>query len=931
MRQNFTERLFSGLKALSFGMCCAFMMSAYAKDAYVYGDLGGTVRLTGIGARVYPHAFNLKWGGGIGHGSMFPAKDGLHHWTIHPNGHNNAKFDGTLSVEKKDEKNVRLTWKFIPNGDIELNELCVSAAFKYADLCGGAVVLGEKTFKLPVEKPKNPQIVTKWVDTAKVIDADGVVRATFKFDKARSVLVQDGRAWNIEGFSLRFAVPKETPFKKGREYSLAMTYESAEKIKFGRPDPIKITAGANWIPMAASGDIIDGSALDFTKMRCTELPAGKYGRVIAKGATFEFEKLPGVSQRFYGVNLCGDANTPPTYEESKKFAARLRKVGYNALRFHHHEATLVRKMNDSGATMLNPEMIKRFDGLVAACVENGIYMTTDLFVSRRPITWRSIGVDRDGELGMRDAKAWLQVHDGMQSNLFAFVRNWFNHVNEYTGRRLADEPALAWISLVNEAAQGNNFAYLAEQEPWVAAWKKWLAAKKLSEPQFYGDIDDAFPTTYNGSHGAKAQAYMLFMQETESAFAAKVTKFMRDEIGCKALLTNLNGCFFPVAYQYCKEMDYDFVDDHFYVDHPNFLDQKWSLPSQCANENPLARKSLGVQGMAHRRVLNRPFTCTEYNYSGPGRFRSVGGIATGALGALQGWNGLWRFAWSHGVYGVVTPEKKSMGYFDMSGDPLGLAGERASICLFLRRDLPELKKTYAVHLPPDLLRKPNACLGMWTTAPFTWTGWYAKLGTQIGDAAPEGTISAGTYPSILEKTREEMFGDLALRTPEDGDFPRAGDGAIRVDNKTGDFTIITPKTCGGFSEDGPIRARILTVELEGAAATVWASALDDEPLATSKHILVTHLTDVQNTDITYLDESLTVLLRWGRLPHLMRNGRAKCQLRLADGKWSVYALYADGSRRGEVSSSFSKGRLSFTAQVDAEPWSATYLYELVRE
>ena len=38
-----------------------------------------------------------------------------------------------------------------------------------------------------------------------------------------------------------------------------------------------------------------------------------------------------------------------------------------------------------------------FDSLVAACVKHGIYLTTDLFVSRSHLTtWRSLGIDRDG-------------------------------------------------------------------------------------------------------------------------------------------------------------------------------------------------------------------------------------------------------------------------------------------------------------------------------------------------------------------------------------------------------------------------------------------------------------------------------------------------------------------------------------------------------
>ena len=885
----------------------------------------------GLDAVVQPDVFNLIWGGGQPQRGLLPGKDGRHHWVLPPNGKAAPKVNGTLALTKTDARAARLEWTFTPEADMELAEMGVTVNLRCGDLKGGKVVLDGRELPLPSDPPARARIGYAMARTVRLVDAAGKVCAALTFDDPQGVLVQDNRVWGNENFSLRFAVPHEQPFVKGRTYVQAFVYEAACPFDLKRPDPVTVRAGADWIPLAPAGDIVPGSALDFSRIRGTDCPAGKYGRVVAKGATFEFENLPGVPQRFYGVNLCDEANTPPTYEEARRFAARLRKLGYNAVRFHHHESILVRNTGDPSGTVLNPEMQRRFDGLVAACVENGLYMTTDLYVSRRPIAWRAIGIAREGNLDTLAAKAYLLVHEGMQSNLFAFVRNWLGHVNPYTGRRLAEEPALGWISLVNEAAQGEHVEYLSRQEPWVTAWKRWLREKKTRDPARYGGIDEAFPVSADGSKGLKAQAYILFLQETESAFADRMKRFLREDLNCRALVTNLNGVWFPVAYQQCKEADYDFVDEHFYVDHPDFLERGWELPSRCPNVNPLANDSLGVQGVVHRRVLDRPFTCSEYNYSAPGRFRGVGGIATGALAALQGWSGLWRFAWSHDLTGVVSPERKALNYFDMSGDPLGLASERASICLFLRRDLPELDRTYAVNLPRALMRTPNPEFGKGTSTSFTWAGWYAKLGTQLGEKAPAGTVAAGTYPEIRTKPRGKVFADLGLAQTGDGDgFPRAAGGAVGVNRATGAFTIATPRTCGGFAECGVIETEAFTAELRDAPATVWASSLDGAPLAESSRILVTHLTDVQNSETAYADAELRVLLDWGRLPHLMRNGRAACRLRVADGDWTVYALNADGSHRFVVPSAVEKGRLSFEAKVDADPTAASYLYELVR-
>ncbi|MCR5751745.1 MAG: hypothetical protein K6G91_07275, partial [Kiritimatiellae bacterium] len=161
------------------------------------------------------------------------------------------------------------------------------------------------------------------------------------------------------------------------------------------------------------------------------------------------------------------------------------------------------------------------------------------------------------------------------------------------------------------------------------------------------------------------------------------------------------------------------------------------------------------------------------------------------------------------------------------------------------------------------------------------------------------------------------------------ELPAGVGGALDVDPDTGAFRIDTPRTSGGFAERGSVDAGTLAFELEGAAATVWASSLDGLPLRTSRHILLTHLTDVQNTNITYADDTLTTVLSWGRLPHLMRSGAAHVHLRVARGTFTVHALASDGERLRAVPASFVDGALSFTADVAATA-EATWLYEIVR-
>ena len=396
---------------------------------------------------------------------------------------------------------------------------------------------------------------------------------------------------------------------------------------------------------------------------------------------------------------------------------------------------------------------------------------------------------------------------------------------------------------------------------------------------------------------------------------AKMREFIEGDLGCTALLTDMSSWRNPAAYQLCRET-FDYVDDHFYVDHPQFVEQPWRLPSKCANANPVRGANAGFEGVARHRILSKPFTVTEFNYSCPGGFRGVGGMLFGAQAALQGYGGIWRFAWSHSRETVL--DGGALSYFDGAGDPLQRAAERAAIALYRRGDMKELEKTFAFAIPEEKLR------GDFSTGPHVdfgelWFGWYRKIGTVCGGEVPSG--DGAVYPEGYRAGAEFFRGKVADEKP--------GDGQVAFDRDRGMFAVDTPCTAGAFLEEGDVVAGPLRISIEGAPAAVWASSLDVRPLAKSSRILLTHATDVQDSGMVYADRSRKVLLKWGSPPHLMAAGKAAISLETACS--AVYALAADGSRTAAVPAAKTGGRLEFTADIARDPHEATYLYEITRQ
>jgi hypothetical protein len=202
-----------------------------------------------------------------------------------------------------------------------------------------------------------------------------------------------------------------------------------------------------------------------------------------------------------------------------------------------------------------------------------------------------------------------------------------------------------------------------------------------------------------------------------------------------------------------------------------------------------------------------------------------------------------------------------------------------------------------------------------------WFGWYERFGTWVGNGKPKFANDGAEFPEACS-LKADYFKGLASGH-------RMGDGQVAISRDEGTFVVDTPRTQGFFAESGRHKAGVLSARIIGAPAAVWVSALDDAPVARSGRLLLTHVTDVQDEGVMYADEDRKVLLKWGKLPHLMRAGRALVSIRL-DGNAvpRVYALRADGSRRCEVPSSWNGKTLTFTANTARDTSDATFLYEI---
>jgi hypothetical protein len=268
----------------------------------------------------------------------------------------------------------------------------------------------------------------------------------------------------------------------------------------------------------------------------------------------------------------------------------------------------------------------------------------------------------------------------------------------------------------------------------------------------------------------------------------------------------------------------------------------------------------------------------------------------------------------------------------------------------------------SIAMTPEDLSRPPAKVPMLAPG-WSWAAWVTRVGTRVvkEPAAPipdDLVLPLGwaTPASAYAKAKTaadagdpyKLGADKLARLLRERGVLKEGNptdpaknvfqsetGELTIDGPRDVMTLDTPRTAGGFA---PAGAKIVTksgveVMVQDVEATVWASALDDAPIATSRRLLVTHLTDLQNTKIRYAERARQTLLDWGELPHLVRAGRAEVRLKLKDpARFKVWALATSGKRLVEVPAKVDGAALVFTADVAcARDKSAVMCYEVATE
>jgi len=659
-------------------------------------------------------------------------------------------------------------------------------------------------------------------------------------------------------------------------------------VPLPQPSSIIISANEDWAPIDLPLTIVPGSAFDFSDW--TEAPAGQHGHVITTpDGHFAFADQPNKPVRFWGANINFGVNFLPK-EQSKALAKRFRQMGYNSVRIHHYDVLLAGGWN-SEEYLIDPEMLDRLDYLFACMKEEGLYISTDLFTIRRihepsvkAYDWANLAV----------FKALVPILPGAMDDWKRFARDLLAHKNPYTGMTWAEDPALVSIAAINEdtiwAALNSNREV---RKLWDAKFEDWYR----QQPNQSND------------EAARATAFNQFLAEKQMASDAEMRRFLRDELGCQALVTGNNWKNYRAQTPIRAELEY--VDNHGYWDHPSFPVSQWSLPYAFSQRSALQDRAEIPRRVFISRIDGLPFMVTEFNFVYPNQYRSEGGPLVGAYAGLQDWDGIYRFSWAHTVDSATVPFRPKA--FDIAQEPIGLLGEHIIGMFFRRGDMPSFTEE-AIYVVGQEEAFAGKRIGEKPRE-------FPKHASLLGLTRRVGS----TYKADADsESMNQIFHQEKPRSRYEAEV----DGARVVLEAEGAFLAETLQSKAAIVQSKSLDEDFVR-DVTGGPATIFAGAVDDQPLSTSKRVLILHLTNALASNMVFGEVGLNTVQELGELPVLVRRGDATIRIPRANGdSLKLYALDLAGNRVAEIPYKRDGDVIEFRAQTIADDGRTTLAYEL---
>ncbi|MBT5536970.1 hypothetical protein HOK31_28160, partial [Candidatus Poribacteria bacterium] len=611
-----------------------------------------------------------------------------------------------------------------------------------------------------------------------------------------------------------------------------------------------------------------GAAAVLDLRTLNEDAAGEDGFVEADGDIFRLAS--GDEVRFWGVNV--NANHAGQNRKSVDYLARkLAKLGVNIVRFH---SPLFDGSGDPAK--IDSGKLDDLFYLVAAMKGAGIYTEISFYFPLWFDVQPHYGIDGYDMIDNKRPFALLYFEERMQQIHREWLRQILTTPNPYTDTRLADEPAVAIVEIVNEdsfffwtfSKENVPAIYWARLESMYAEWLAARYGSVAAAAEGWGgtlDEDDiengrvaileAWHMTGDGSRAGgpsktrRVGDQVRFLTEVQRDFYVDTTRYIEQELGYGGLVTASNwhvtdGPTLDALERYTYTAA-DVIDRHGYFGGQHTGEGSgYSVRVGHEFQDRAGVRSPEAMPLAVAQIDGYPHTISEIGWPQPNRFRADMTFLSSAYGALQGIDAFFFFA-----VGSVFLADASIAKFQL-GSPSVAATFPAAALMYRRGDVQESAPSVSqVIVLNDLYAMKGSGAGNPT----------ALDALREADipvcAAVDGAISTYDPLSFYAGPFTRRFGDsadessqanLAAAIDREGATVESLAPGLKWDYGAGVATVDTPRSqaaAGFLGAAGMVDLTDVAIHMRNEYGSVTVTALDGADIGASDLILIQSMTE----------------------------------------------------------------------------------------
>jgi len=384
---------------------------------------------------------------------------------------------------------------------------------------------------------------------------------------------------------------------------------------------------------------------------------------------------------------------------------------------------------------------------------------------------------------------------------------------------------------------------------------------------------------------------MVFLAETEKAYFDAMRSYIKNDLGCGALVTG-TIVFGPLGLY--AQSDMDFIDAHAYWQHPRFPGRPWDAGNWTIEQKPMTDypAEATLFRLTAERLAGKPFTVSEYNHPAPLDAQAECVPMLASFAAAQDWDGLWLFTYSHAT--DAWDRETMSGFFDMDTNPAKWGFMRAGTAIFRHRCVRPLPGPVFASLAGKQAKSKEVLprlAGLHLQ--------HDRSMLKVVGVQPERMLKAQHVAAL---SRRDAHDDNSSAGTKIDWVAEDGVGMYAVQSRAGSVYV---GHSGRFSE--VTNGKITLTTPEFVALTV--TPLDDKPsvpLENHAKLLITACGRCENTGMRFSEDRRTVGRNWGEAPVRIETVRGK--VILPGGRWTCHALAPDGSQKQQVPIAYENGQ-----------------------